>query len=147
MKTFIKALLIAFIMSFSSISMSEGLVISVGTIHTAESKNQSGNYTSYNSFNPGLGYETKKGYEFGFFRNSHYTTSLYALKRQPLIPEWKVNYSLGLVTGYNDTVFPLVTMDRTFFRQARVLATIAPIRAHSPSDGLQLVIGLQITSF
>lgn len=143
----IRVLILCLTLGYSVHVIAEGIVINLGTIHTADARTDSGKKTTYNNLNLGIGYETTQGYELGVFRNSHYENSFYALKRQSLFDEWGINYSLGLVTGYNDTALPLVTIDKVFYKNFRLLATATPIRAHSISDGFQLVIGLQLVNF
>lgn len=142
---FVKSIIIAFALIFLSVPVHSGqFIANIGSVHTAHTQKSSGDNRTYRSFNPGLSYETDSQIESGFFLNSHEQLSLYVLKRQPLIEEREINFSYGLITGYNDSVFPFVTLNKDVFERFRVSATVAPITKNDLSEGFQLVLALQL---
>lgn len=90
--------------------------VHVATYHTDRK-------TKYNEFNPGM-YIMYDGATAGFYKNSEGGNSWYA---GVTLPVWKIDFTMGIVTGYKRGSTPMVVPSYKFEKTGTRIAFIPPV--------------------
>jgi hypothetical protein len=128
------------------LTSADTLTVNLGSIHSSQGEVINGQKLNFNQFNPGIGQEFSdlagfKNIEIGYYNNSDFKDSFYALKNEKLSKHF--GYSFGLATGYQSAITPLVTLNVITGPLVTRLAVV-PKHKFELGDGFQVVAGFSL---